>query len=475
MADAAFYSEKTIEEFIKTKLCQKDSKLFEYYNNVEISKFRKRLSTFKDIDEDIKTVVQTCITDATRDIIRTTIGELARFLKPFGDLIVSGGEAFNAYFDRDTRIITTDIDTKFTPVIRLDKRHVITSKNPAFFGYLQITKLILWNKLGQLVTKLNNIFVRRIERFVTKSKIGKLLGITINGSLKRRYTLIKKSRESSVLIDIELFAIDLPVKFFLPSRKKIVPENIGGVLDIAFMRPAEFGYEVTYTKDSGMYIRNPVTKKLTYDKSILIASKKFLIDDIYFLQKYKLRPSKKEKDQKRIFMFSKYVLKVSSISPRDSLETIYKKSIKKVSGSPTNLLKRPIFTKRYLIQALRVNPMDYESVTTKPDEKKVVKQLFYGLKGVNGLKIPGYHPTFSNYRFLPNKGKWVKMNNPAYVHNEATYRPETINKISKVSLKNVFYGYNPARDSWLPPQIINKSAMIPFVGLKISSFINSNV
>mgnify|MGYP006897443883 CR=1 FL=1 len=35
-----------------------------------------------------------------------------------GDIVISGGEAFNIYFDRDSRVITSDIDTKFVPRFR---------------------------------------------------------------------------------------------------------------------------------------------------------------------------------------------------------------------------------------------------------------------------------------------------------------------------------------------------------------------
>jgi hypothetical protein len=478
MADAAFYSEKTIHKFVYDKLCQGDKVLYGYYENGNIKKFRNRLSRMGDTDEDIKTVVQTLITDAVRDILRTTIGNLGLYMKPFGDLIVSGGEAFNAYFDRDSRIVTTDIDTKFVPVIRTSAKHVITSKDPAFFGYLQITKLILWEQIGKLVTKLNGIIRKRVEQLVVKSKIGKLLGISFTGvlhPLHRRYTLIKKNKQSGTLIDIELFTIDLQIRYFLPSENKVGFRNIGGILDIAFMRPSEFGYEVTYTKNSGMYIRNPISKKLTFNKSVLVASKKFLIDDLYYLQRYNLRPLKKEKDRKRMYMFCKNVLKVEDISSSDSLESIYKKSVHKAKSSSTNLLKRPIFTKRYLIRALRIDPLNYENVTTEPVKTKVIKQLFYGIKGANNLKIPGYLPTYSNYRFLANNGKWVKNENPAYIHNEATYRPDKITRVTKVHLRDILYGYNPARDQWLPKEIVEKSAMIPLVGLKNKSFINVNV
>ena len=36
------------------------------------------------------------------------------------------------------------------------------------------------------------------------------------------------------------------------------------------------------------------------------------------------------------------------------------------------------FTKQYIIQASRVNPLRYSNVTTRPDYNKIIKQLFYG-------------------------------------------------------------------------------------------------
>ena len=44
------------------------------------------------------------ITDSIRDIILSTIGELTQFLADSGDLIVSGGEAFNLYMDYEDRM-----------------------------------------------------------------------------------------------------------------------------------------------------------------------------------------------------------------------------------------------------------------------------------------------------------------------------------------------------------------------------------
>lgn len=473
MVDTGYYSKKTIDEFIKSTLCQDDALLYKYYQDVDVQKFRSRLSKFREIDDNISKFVQTCITEFTRDVIINIIEELTLFMKPFGDLIMSGGAAFNAYFDTDNRIITTDIDTKFTPIFKVDGK-MINSKDPKFFGLLQVAKLLIWNKLGQIVIRYNSIICKRIQKYIIGTQIGKLLGISFAKvhALNRRYTLIKKDKSKSVLIDIELFAIDLQLKYFLPSEKKVSLRNIGGILDIAFMRSSEFGYEATYTKDSGLHIVNIVTGKVTYKKNILIASPKFLIDDLYYLQKFKLRPGKQSKDRKRMYIFCKYALN-TTVKPTDSLEVMYNKSKDKPKSTRTNLLSRPNFTQQYITRASRVNPLRYSNVTTPPDYSKIIKQLFYGLKGSKKLNIPGYNKTNSNMRFEPNKGTWIKNNSPTYIHNEANYRPINITKgkTPNVQLLDILYGYNPARDSWISTTILEKSAEIPLSGLKKSPYI----
>jgi hypothetical protein len=394
-------------------------------------------------------------------------------MKPCGDLIISGGAAFNAYFDKENRIITTDIDTKFTPIFKIDNK-LVTSKNPKFFSLLQVTKLLFWNKLGEIVTRYNSIICNKIKKYIIGSQIGLLLGISLAKgahALNRRYTLIKKSKKLGVLIDVELFAIDLQLKYFLPSEERIKIYNIGGILDIAFMRPSEFGYEATYTKDSGIHVANVNTGKVIYKKNILVASQKFLIDDLYYLQKFKLRPGKQSSDRKRMYIFCKYSLNVKNIKQTDSLEIIYNKSKNKVVSTRTNLLSRPPFTQKYINQALRINPLRYSNVTTPPDYKKVMKQLFYGLKGGNRISIKGYSKTNSNLRFEPNNGKWVKNISPTYIHNEANYRPNKIEGEPTVQLLDILYGYNPARDNWIPIQVLEKAAEIPLAGLKTSPYV----
>jgi hypothetical protein len=53
------------------------------------------------------------------------------------------------------------------------------------------------------------------------------------------------------------------------------------------------------------------------------------------------------------------------------------------------------------------------------------------------------------------------------VKNEVNLRPENAKKLPKnINFTNTLYGYNPRRNIWVPKNIINKSAAIPFVGLK---------
>jgi hypothetical protein len=61
------------------------------------------------------------------------------------------------------------------------------------------------------------------------------------------------------------------------------------------MRPKEFGYEVALSKRRGITYRDAVTGKLVSDKRLFVASKEFLIEDIYLMQKLRLRPEKKGK------------------------------------------------------------------------------------------------------------------------------------------------------------------------------------
>ena len=146
--DEKTYPRETIDKFVNDNVLFKDLKLKKYFDRDEprdLKKFRDRIhSTYP--GKDFEKMIYVFVTDSIRDIILQTVGELTDFLRSSGDLIVSGGEAFNMYVDFKDRIVTSDIDAKFVPRMKTDAK---------YFGKLQALKLLLWNKLGQLSQRLN--------------------------------------------------------------------------------------------------------------------------------------------------------------------------------------------------------------------------------------------------------------------------------------------------------------------------------
>ena len=464
--DLHVYTQKTLDNFIREKLCKTDPVMFKYYQSGQVFKFRKKLGACD--DDAVATVVQTFVTDATRYHVLTIIGELTARMRQYGDLVISGGEAINSYLESDQRVITTDIDTKFIPIVKS-----LDSSDKKMFGYIQLAKLRLWNELGKIVTRYNGVLTRAIREHVINSRLGAMLGVSFPSKVpfRRRYTLIKKSRALGTLIDIELFAMDLQVRYYVPSKRRVCTENMGGVLDIAFMRPLEFGYEVSHTRRRGMPVFSPVKNKVVWNMKVLVASVKFLVHDVYALQKYNLRPEKKDKDRKRLYLFAKHVMKSKTVRASDSIDALYKKSTRtRLRLEEDKVLSaRPALTRKDIARDMRVDPYRYEKVTTKPDESKVYRQLFYGIKTSENLNVPGYSKTNGAFRFDIAKGAWVANKNPLYIHNEATHRPNVIKKFPAVPLEDTLYGYSPARDSWMPAALVRKAAMIPLVGLKIKT------
>jgi len=467
--DTEIYSEAAIQKFLNENFLFKDAKLKKYYDRNEqrdLGKFRYRVQTTYG-KKDFEKVVYLLITNSLRDIILETIGEISEHMKNMGDLIVSGGEAFNLYVEYNNRIITTDIDAKFVPRMPV---------NPKFFGKLQATKLILWDKMGEISKRLNTRVRKRMTLMKTKHpKLFKFLGLSIppsGPSVTRRYTLIKKKKSGTgndpkkgdVFIDVELFALDLNTRFFSPNSGKIENVTLGGILDIPFMRPKEFGYEVVLTRRKGITYRNRNTGKLVRNNNVYVASREFLIEDIYLMSKLKLRPEKKEKDRQRLVKLAQLLDK--RVKPTDSIDDIFKrvKSLIIRQGAPATKKNARVS----IVQAARVDPFKYKNFTTKPSEEKLSKQIVHGLKPVtSNVNINGYKNSSGNKRLNLKNLKWKNINNNSYVKNEVKLRPENAKKLPKnINFTNTLYGYNPRRNVWVPKNVINKSAAIPFVGLK---------
>ena len=482
--DDIYYSDKTISKFIISDLCQKDRTLYKYYVQKDISKFRKRFSR-KFTDVDVEKIIYTIVTDHIRDIILDIIAGLTVYLKPMGDLIVTGGEAFNTYFDRKDRLPTSDIDTKFVPVFKsATTGKLVGPRNPLYFEYLQVTKLIIWEKLGELSKKFNNKISKRIK-ILEKTFLGRVLGIGLANdegiNVTRRYTLLPKLRQDlkknqasakNILIDVELFAVDLKIRRYSFEKQRVVRDNLGGILDIAMMRPFEVGYEVVFSRNQGHAYYNPITKKIIYNKNLLIAGKKFLIEDLFLMKSLGLRPHKMKKDHQRMYIFSKKVLGVKNINSSDSDVTIFKKAIKEVSDTKVDMKKRPAMTKNIINYAKNINPIKYEVYTTVPSKDTLARRILIGIKAPRDLSITNYYKTSGIYRFNIGKQIWVDDPTSRYIKDEYTHRPIVAKDIPKIyDMKKILYGYNPLRNRKVSKKIINSSAMIPLVGLKNKNFL----
>jgi hypothetical protein len=457
-----------MDAFLKEHLLFRDPKMKKYFDRNlqrDLGKFRTQART-KHSTKSFEKFMYVLITDSIRDIILQTVGEITEHMKDMGDLVISGGEAFNIYTAYDDRIVTSDIDAKFVPRMSVD---------PKFFGKLQATKLILWDKLGQVAQKLNLRIKKRMMAMRKKyPKIFKFLGVNFDAKgphVTRRYILIKKKKtrpdnkpsKDDVFIDVELFALDLNIKFLSTKTGKVENTTIGGILDIPFMRPNEFGYEVVLSRRRGVTYRNPETGKSVRNNKIFVASKEFLIEDIYLMHKLKLRPEKKEKDRQRLLKLSK--LFVKTVNPSDSIETLFRRVHSKI------VRKKPVTRKNgkvSMTRAAKINPYKYNSYTTKPSDERLSKQFVHGLKStLNNVKVNGYENSSGNKRFNAKSLKWKNVTNNSYVKNEMNLRTKNAKKIPKrLNVSKTLYGYKPRRNKWVPNSVLDKAAAIPFVGLK---------
>ena len=461
--DEKSYSKPVISRFMQSNMFFNDPLLKKYYEQNDVKKFRSRVHK-KFPDKQFTKMVYVLITDSIRDIILDTVGELTVFMESMGDLIISGGEAFNMYMNYKDRIVTTDIDAKFVPRL---------NRNARFFGKLQAIKLILWDKLGKIAKRLN---VRIKQRLLTKkNKIFTFLGIGFKRKgpyVTRRYTLIKKKKGSNnakpskedIFIDVELFALDLNMRYFCPSSGKIEDFTLGGILDIPFMRPREFGYEVVkdMSRPSISY-RNMNTGNMKVNDKVMVASKEFLIEDIYLMQKLNLRPEKKDKDRQRLFRLAKMFVK--NVKSTDTMETVFKKVFPKIVKRP----KKQVVTRRpRLNKALRVDPYKYEKFTSIPSMERLSKQIVHGVKTVvPNVTVKGFEKSHGNQRLNLDSYLWKKNTTNAYVKNEFNMRPtESMNLPKNLNVQETLYGFKPRRDGWVPKPLLRRAAQIPFVGLK---------
>jgi hypothetical protein len=461
--DEKSYPKPVIRRYLESRLFFKDPLLKKYFNTGQVKRFRNRVHR-QYPKESFEKLVYVLITDSIRDIILDTVGELTVFMKTMGDLIISGGEAFNMYMEYKDRIITSDIDAKFVPRIAHDTR---------YFGKLQAIKLILWDKLGQISKRLNTRIKNRI--LSRKTTLFRFLGVGFGKRgpfVTRRYTLIKKKKWSDdnkpstgdVFIDVELFALDLQMRYFSIASGKIEPFTLGGILDIPFMRPDEFGYGVVKsTLRKGITYRNMKTGHVKINNNVTVASKEFLVEDIYLMHKLKLRPEKREKDRQRLVKLAK-ILKVR-MSTDDTIDTLFKKMYPKI----TRVKRRHIKPRRPTLNgAMRVDPYAYEKYTTTPSKEKVSKQFVHGLNPTVPMNVPGFEKSHGDQRFNMDTLTWKRNTSEEYIKNEFSLRPVKAKPLpDTLNVQETLYGFRPRRDGWIPKPLLKRAAAIPFVGLKI--------
>jgi hypothetical protein len=279
--------------------------------------------------------------------------------------------------------------------------------------------------------------------------------------------LIKKKKEGNgssvssgdVLIDVELFALDLNIRSFSIKSGKIEERTLGGFLDIPFMRPGEFGYEVIDSRRAGITYMDRSQNKLVTDKNMYIAGKKFLIDDLYLMQKLGLRPEKKIKDKQRMYGLVKMI--TGKTNPKNTIEKLFL-SVQNTRFTPMARSKR--LGRVNITAASKINPRKYEKYTTIPSVDSLSRKILFGK---NGNSTNGFRSGNGNIRFNINKLRWVEDTSRTYIGNQYNLRPVDPVKINQSVLDNPpLYGYNVNRDNWVPKSILKRASLIPVIGLK---------
>tara|TARA_R110002074_G_scaffold319943_2_gene490368 strand:+ start:21 stop:1262 length:1242 start_codon:yes stop_codon:yes gene_type:complete len=411
--DNRYYSQETFDDYIFSLVCQKDATLTRYLSAGNVKAFRNRLSKFKDADKNIEKAILALFTVLFRQTLLQEVSRLTRNMAPLGFLVVSGGEAVNKYLPLAERSIVSDIDTKFVPSVV-----GVSAQSPKYFGYIQMAKILMWHYLARICFRLNySKNFREILLKLQKTNVGKCLGISSqNPAFKRRYSLIKKSRNTRrpVLIDVEIMALDISgIRHFVPSKGQIMAQNIGGILDIAYMRKGEVGCKVC----------NNITMGIENFPNVLVGGKKFIEDDLKMMINLKLRPKKLSKNKVRLANFM---------------------SRAKSCAKATVCVQRKRLTQARVKYIAGLSPYYGAKYTTQPVLTKIQQQLCPGRLNSNRF-----------YRFDPKKRQWIKNTRAVHIKNER-------------GPCNKLYGYHPRRDAWVPSAILHKARRIPFVGLKIT-------
>ena len=462
--DARMYTQDTLEKFIISKACLDDKTLYKYYTENKVKEFRARLGRLT-TQKELSKIILTICTDVLRPLVYKLIKRMSKDVNKYGNLIISGGEAFNIYFDKEDRVVTGDIDTKFVPNIN--------PSDPNFFGKIQVVRLAMWNAIGKTAVHGNSTCMTTYNNKLKTSKMAKMLGIQISNDnpFRIRYTLLPKQKkgrrrhpvEGDVFMDVEIFAIDLNVRCYNVEKKRIVTQKLGGILDAPIIRRDEFSSDVY--KD---FVTTPTGK---------LASKRFLLEDLQLLVEYGIRKGPKlAKDKIRLKRFIENVLK-TNVPKGASFKHMMKAALKQV---PTKIKTPRLTIKPFPVNDWRkFDPTIHESIVSPASLSQLTFLLYPVIEDVKALKrVP------VNLRFSPGRARWTKILSDRRRGNIMRIRPnkngntnvsiEKIKKIrnnvmpilkkGKIPMPSLLYGYVPGRNNWMPIGLIDKAAIIGLLG-----------
>lgn len=459
------------EKFFEENFFHKDKLLKEYFQSKKYDKFRARVKGFKEYEKNLERTVYALVTHSIQDVLYREAAKLGKTMSPAGFLVLCGGAAINQYLPDAERTVTTDIDFKFVPSFM-----GVPVTSTKYFGYLQYTKLWMWDEIGKLAMGLSrNAIIKKRLKAIQNSEIGKCLKINFEKILfTRRYIILHKKKQSKnnsvkkddVLIDVELFAVDIKqIKFF--SNKY---DSLSGVFDFPIMKRGELGGLVMKGTRKGITYKT-ITKRKIFNPHIRVANKRFLIEDIYLMKSLGLRPEKTKKDRERLEKLAKFAFKVNVNKGNSNLNVVKKATAAQVLKP--SILKQ---TRKLPIQKISaIDPYKYEAYTTKLTPRQIAR-ISYPLFGPKGAEIKNFSEV-GNTRFMFNTKthRWVRAPHRSYVRNTATYRmmpqPGTTwrkktNVKINLSSKPSVYGYSMTRDRWIPSDVLSKVARIPLIGHK---------
>ena len=467
--DEKYYSPKTVDDFARQTICLGKTDMFKAWMNNDPVQWRKLARKHKMTESQVEKILYVLLTDASRGTLYHMVSGMTSKMLPLGEMIIGGGEAFNYYSPREHRIVTSDIDTKFVPAFKFGKKKT--------FLHYQCTRLLMWDQMDVLRRRFNGKMTANVRK-AAASKLGRFLNLAaspVPSRLTRRYTLKGKEKQGNTnnvspgntLADIEIFALDIHMSWWHPEVNKTSVDTLGGMLDAVLLRRDEMGASVW---EDRVYLK---------DKGVMIAGKKYLIDDLYLLNKLGLRKEKADKDRKRMYIFSKYVLNLPGVRSSMSTDTLFKHikpRIAKIKATPRTRKKfQPALAYQ---NASKVNPLRNEKTGVSKPKKTKSHHLALSLHAPRGLKVPGYKETAGDFKFNEETLKWVRNKRRTYIHNEETHRINKnsdvniqLNGIQAVRLEKTLRGYNPARDSYIAVDFRRRAALIKFAGLPDKKFV----